>query len=174
MPGHEVCRLFFRALQWHLKGTAIFTVDKKSCQLHYHIVCDSEWNTRSGLVEGWIDQQHIRVSIRQDAGHNWWLNDVEILAVAGCTDLDLNFSPSTNTIAIRRLQLAVGGEKQINAAWLKFPAFTLEKLVQNYQRLDENLYRYESGGGRFLADLRTDHMGFVIDYPGIWQAEDSG
>ncbi len=37
--------------------------------------------------------------------------------------------------------------------------------------LDENTYRYESAGGQFVADLKVNRSGFVIDYPGLWQAE---
>jgi hypothetical protein len=87
-------------------------------------------------------------------------------------DLDLNFSPSTNLLPIRRLNLAVGQKALVTAAWLKFPGFELEPLSQAYSRIDESTYRYESGGGHFMADLKVDRLGFITKYPGIWQVED--
>lgn len=93
--------------------------------------------------------------------------------VAGCIDLDLNFSPCTNLLPIRRLGLAIGQEAQVRAAWLRFPNFELEPLPQLYRRLDESTYRYESGGGQFVADLQVNQTGFVTNYPGIWQAEEA-
>jgi hypothetical protein len=98
---------------------------------------------------------------------------VEQPNVVGCTDIDLNFSPSTNLLPIRRLALAVGESADVNAAWLRFPSFKLEQLPQQYLRLDETTYRYESAGGQFVAELQVDLFGFVIDYPGIWRAEAS-
>ena len=89
----------------------------------------------------------------------------------GCTDIDLNFSPSTNLLPIRRLGLAVGEASDVKAAWLRFPSFRLEPLAQQYRRLDELTYRYESAGGQFVAELKVDPSGFVVDYPGLWQAE---
>jgi hypothetical protein len=55
---------------------------------------------------------------------------------------------------------------------LRFPSFELEPLAQLYRRVDESTYRYESGGGKFGADLKVDSVGFVTDYPGIWEAEE--
>lgn len=91
--------------------------------------------------------------------------------MAGSTDIDLNFSPSTNLLPIRRLNLAVGEAANVNATWLRFPSFQLELLPQQYRRLGEDIYRYESAGGQFVAELKVNSSGFVLDYPGIWQAE---
>ena len=70
-----------------------------------------------------------------------------------------------------RLGLAVGGEAEVEAAWLRFPSFELEPLPQVYRRLGESVYRYESAGGKFVADLEVNQAGFVTNYPGFWQAE---
>jgi hypothetical protein len=170
-PGHEYCRLYQQDSNWHLAWVAVFSYDQKPCQLSYKVVCDAAWQTQKAIVEGWVGQTRVEVDLRADQDRRWWLNDSEVLGVSGCTDIDLNFSPSTNTIPIRRLNLTIGGTAEIQAAWLRFPGFNLEPLEQRYQRLDENLFRYESGGGRFFADLRVNKTGFVTDYPDIWIAE---
>ncbi len=171
LPGHEACRLFYQAGRWHIEGSVVFTHKNYPCLLSYRIRCDRDWRTRTAAVVGWVGDQKISLLIDVDTHQRWWMNKVEVPAVAGCIDLDLNFSPSTNTIAIRRLNLMVGEQHEITAAWLRFPSFTLEPLPQTYQRLEQNRYRYESGGGQFVTDLVTDNSGFVTDYPGIWQAE---
>ncbi|MPZ16952.1 MAG: hypothetical protein GEV06_03390 [Luteitalea sp.] len=58
-----------------------------------------------------------------------------------------------------------------DAAWFHFPAGTLEVLDQVYERIEQRRYRYESGGGAFVALLETNTAGFVVDYPQLWQAE---
>jgi hypothetical protein len=115
----------------------------------------------------------IGVQIVIDSARRWWLNGKECAAVAGCSDLDLNFSPSTNLLPIRRLNLAVGQEASVRAAWLRFPSFKLEPLEQIYRRTGPSVYRYESAGGKFVTDLEVDEAGFVTDYPNVWRVEEA-
>jgi hypothetical protein len=82
--------------------------------------------------------------------------------------LDLNFSPFTNLLPIRRLNLNVGEKAEVRAAWLKFPSFQIEPLEQSYYRIDAATYRYKSAGGRFVADLKVNETGFVSSYPSFW------
>ncbi|HET6595314.1 MAG TPA: putative glycolipid-binding domain-containing protein [Anaerolineales bacterium] len=171
--GHESCRLRSAGDEWHLDGTAVFSHEQRPCCLSYHIVCDGTWRTHSTQVEGWLGGESIDLHIRTDLDGHWWMNEVEQPQVAGCTDIDLNFSPSTNLLPIRRLGLGVGETGEVNAAWLRFPSFKLERLSQQYRRLDENLYSYESAGGQFVAELKVNSSGFVIEYPNLWQAEAS-
>lgn len=106
-----------------------------------------------------------------DSASQWKLNGVERPEVAGCIDLDLNFSPSTNLLPLRRLSLAIGQEAKVRAAWLRFPSFALEPLDQLYRRTGEATYRYESAGGTFVAELEVNGAGFVVRYPGFWEAQ---
>jgi uncharacterized protein len=169
-PGHEAARLSALESGWHLAGTAVFASEGRPCRLDYIVVCDRDWRTVTGRVTGWVGEGLVDVDVTADAGR-WRLNGVECPAVAGCSDLDLEFSPSTNLLPIRRLGLAVGGEAPVRSAWLRFPRFTLESLDQVYRRAGDPMYRYESSGDAFAGDLRVNDVGFVIDYPGLWQAE---
>jgi hypothetical protein len=171
LPGHEACRLFSLNSEWHLEGTAVFSHEQRSCRLDYQIVCDATWHTLFAKVAGWLGTTVVDIQIKTDPSGHWWLNDVDQSDVMDCTDIDLNFSPSTNLLPIRRLGLAIGETAQVQAAWLRFPSFKLELLPQRYHRLNAHTYRYESAGGQFVAELKVNHSGFVIDYPGIWQAE---
>jgi uncharacterized protein len=170
-PGHESARISSQGSHWHLNGTAVFAHTGQPCRLDYSIICDAEWRTVSGQVAGWVGDDIIDLAISVGSGRQWLLNETEFPIVTGCTDLDLNFSPSTNLLPIRRLNLAVGEEAAVRAAWLRFPSFTLEPLDQIYRRLDERTYRYESAGGSFVRELQVNDAGFVTLYPGLWQAE---
>jgi hypothetical protein len=138
--------------------------------LDYVVVCDEGWKTLSGRVTGWLGTELVEVEVTNEAGR-WRLNGVDSPAVAGCVDLDLNFSPSTNLLPIRRLGLAIGAEASVRAAWLRFPSFALEPLDQLYRRTGDATYRYESAAGAFVRDLRVNAAGFVTDYPGFWRPE---
>ena len=171
LPGHEACQLTSTDSKRQLAGAAVFTHEQKPCRLDYRVVCDAGWHTLSGKVTGWLGNKAVNLEITVDRDHQWQLNGVVRPEVSGCIDLDLNFSPSTNLLPIRRLDLTAGQAAEVRAAWLRFPTFELEPLPQVYRRLDETTYRYESGNGQFVAELRVNPTGFVTDYPGIWKAE---
>jgi uncharacterized protein len=169
-PGHEACRVAERGTWWSLAGAAAFLHEGRVCRLDYEVICDPVWETRIAKVSGWVGSDSVDVEISVDAERRWWIGGVERPEVAGCVDVDLNFSPSTNLLPIRRLALEVGREAEVRAAWLRFPTFTLELLDQRYRRTSETVYRYESGGGAFTADLRVNAAGFPVDYA-VWRAE---
>jgi hypothetical protein len=172
-PGHEFGRLVLRQASWQLIGTAVFAHDQQPCRLDYLVVCDSAWQTVSGTVTGWVGNEAVEIEISVDAAHRWRLNGTECPGVAGCTDLDLNFSPCTNLLPIRRLSLDIGQEAEVQAAWLRFPGFALEPLAQRYRRLDVATYRYESAGGTFVTELQVNPMGLVMHYPTFAHVEAS-
>lgn len=169
--GHEAARLFHRDAYWHLEGTAVFVHDWDPCKLDYHIVCNDTWETVSASVAGWVGNREVGIVVSVDPSKRWSMNGVVCENVTGCIDLDLNFSPITNLLPIRRLNLTIGHEGAVRAAWLRFPSFALEPLEQIYQRIGPMTYRYISGGGRFTAELTVDGAGFVTEYPGFWEAE---
>jgi uncharacterized protein len=170
MPGHEYCRLQIDADVVSLSGAAIFLHEKHGCYLNYEVVCDVLWKTQSARVKGQLGPKLIDVEIEAQSGV-WTLNGVVQPQVSGCTDVDLNFSPSTNVLPIRRLNLSVGDDAPVNVAWLHFPSFELRLLTQTYRRIGGNEYRYESGGGSFVADLQVNEVGLVTLYPELWEQE---
>jgi uncharacterized protein len=173
-PGHEFAQLFFEDAVWRLTGTAIFAFGdsrRRPARLDYLVECDADWQTRSARVSGWVGDETISVDITVDEARRWRLNGIEIPEVEGCVDIDLNFSPSTNLLPIRRLRLNVGDEVSATAAWLRFPDFKLEPLDQSYRRVSGAGYRYESGSGKFAAQLSVNEAGFVTGYPNFWVIE---
>jgi hypothetical protein len=120
-----------------------------------------------------MGRRAVQLEVQVDADQRWLLNDAECAAVAGASDIDFEFSPATNLLPIRRLGLQVGEAAQVRAAWLRFPALTLEPLEQIYSRTGPTTYRYESAGGAFVGDLVVNAAGFVTRYADFWEAESS-
>jgi uncharacterized protein len=170
-PGHEAARLVFHDPFWQLSGTAVFAEQDQACRLEYFIACDAGWRTRHARLSGWIGSIRTRLEVSADANRRWYLNGTECPQVEGCLDLDLAFSPSTNALAIRRLHLEPGQTAEVRAAWLTFPSFTLEPLMQVYRRTGPATYRYEAFGGSFAAELEVNPAGLITRYPDLWEAE---
>src|SRR5262249_29261086 len=155
----EVGRLKRREDEWELTGTAVFSSKHGPCTLDYIVSCAADWQTRGAHISGVIGDREVDLRVFVDRQSKWYLDDTEYPAVAGCIDIDLGFSPSTNLLPIRRLSLAVGQQAEVKAAWLPFPSLRFELLPQIYRRQGPQTYRYESGGGAFVSVLEVDAAG---------------
>jgi hypothetical protein len=83
-------------------------------------------------------------------------------------DVDLGFTPLTNTLPIRRLGLLnvpVGTSRTVVVAWVLVPSLEVVESSQTYQNLGNHQVRFVSGP--FSADLDVDEQGYVRHYPGL-------
>jgi len=92
----------------------------------------------------------------------------ELGFLRGCVDGDIWPTPFTNTLPIRRLGLAVGERREIDVALIDGVDATVTRASQAYTRLDRSVFRFESVGSDFVADLTVDPTGLVLDYPGLF------
>jgi hypothetical protein len=103
------------------------------------------------------------MTIVADGAGAWRADGDPIAALDGCHDVDLGWTPATNTLPIRRLDLAVGDAVTIPVAFLRFPELTLVRSDQTYSRLGVDRWRYRSGPYDF--ELTTDPVtGIVTRY----------
>jgi hypothetical protein len=165
--GFERCGLTREGDGYTLGGTIGLLEGGESFDSTYLVTCDAAWVTRSVTVDlrGPDGERSLRLEAR---GGCWLVDDRPDETLRGCVDIDLGWTPSTNTLPIRRLGLAVGESRAVTAAWVRFPELTVEPLPQEYRRLDEHRYRYSSAGGRFVAELEVDEHGLVKTYGQIW------
>ncbi len=174
IPGHDAATFVERADGAEVRGMAVFHDEAGPTALHYRVCCDAAWRTIAAQVHGWCGTHPIELRIRRDRTGRWRLNGAACAVVAGCLDIDLSFTPATNLLPLRRLDLAVGHQAEVRSAWLAWPAATLTPLTQRYARQSATTYSYEAGlpgGDRFAGTLRVDPHGWVLDYPGLWQYE---
>jgi uncharacterized protein len=170
-PGHEVGG--FGPLLgggWRLTGSIAMAFRGEPCALRYGVILDDQWRTVGGMVAGGVGDRQHEILVKVVDGQ-WFIGDTEYPDVRGCVDLDLNFSPITNLLPIRRLEIPVGGEVKVTAAWLRFPEMVLQPLEQVYRRTSARTFQYESAGGAFRAELEVNEHGLVTTYGDIWSAE---
>ena len=173
VPGHEEARIEQTAGGWRLTGQLQVEEGSVSAQLGYLIECEPDWRTRQAVVTGSASGTPIRLEFGADGAGHWTLNDVPLPLVEGALDIDLGFTPATNLLPIRRLDLAVGQRADVRTAWVRFPELRVEALEQSYQRDAARVFRYDAlvDGERFRARLDTDEFGRVLHYEGLWEAE---
>lgn len=167
--GTDYCSLWHTAEGWLLKGTfAGMLQDQRPILAAYEIHCDENWRTHRVQIERSIGGDFKALSLSVESRGAWRSSAEELPEIQGCDDADLALTPATNTLPIRRLNLAVGASASIIAAWVKLPDLTVQPLSQRYSRLAKDTYRYESNTG-FSAEITVDDFGLVIDYPGAWE-----
>jgi uncharacterized protein len=155
--------------EWILRGSIITLADGAATEAGYELACNNLFHTRRAVVSVRNGSGERRVQIAFENGR-WYENGRENLKVNGALDIDLGWSPSTNTLPIRRLKLAIGqASGEFHAAWIRFPELALEPLPQEYVRISERVYRYSSRAGAFTAELLVDEHGLVVEYEGLWQ-----
>ena len=169
LDGRDHCSLWHSAEGWLLKGTVIGVVkNQRPLLASYEIYCDENWLTHRVQVERTIGRDVKTLSLIVESRGVWRSSGRELRELHGCEDVDLALTPATNTLPIRRLNLAVGGAESVIAAWVKIPDLEITPLRQRYTRLTKNSYRYESDTG-FTAEIVVDDLGLVTSYPGGWE-----
>jgi hypothetical protein len=162
--GSEVCVLERLADGWRLRGTVLTHHAGQPIEIRYAVTADAAWAT-SG----------VDVSVAPADGDTQQLDGLRALwsgtkppEFRDCIDVDLSFTPATNTLPIRRLGLEVGEEAEIRVAWLVWPELGVEPALQRYTRLGVDRYRYAQEA--FEAELTVDEHGLVLEYEGLWRA----
>lgn len=121
-PGHDCCRVFRLSGGWKLRGMAVFSESGQPCNFAYEVSVDSHWITRSARLTGFRGKSEIDMRIRRTKDGSWRVGTEILHAVANCMDIDLGFTPATNLLAIRRLNLGIGEQAEAPAAWLALPS----------------------------------------------------
>lgn len=156
---------------YRLTGLVVDVHDGRPIRIRYRIDLDRAWRTTDVLVRASLEPGNDQEIALRRRGR-WRRHDPatgeweRVRELDGLTDIDLAFTPATNTLPIRRLDLSVGGSATVTAAWLTFPALTLKPLTQTYTRAAQNTYHYQSPN--FDTTITTDPHGLVLDYPPLW------
>ncbi len=162
----EHCTLTLRGGGLSLVGTVLGAEAGLPLRIEYRVLADPSGLTTAAHVREVRGFEQRALTLERNTKGAWSLDGKAERTLRGCTDVDLGFSPSTNTLPIRRLRLGIGTSKTIQAAWVRFPDLTVTKSAQTYTRLDEFTYRYESG--TFSAELVVDDDGLVAQYA-VWR-----
>ena len=162
----EHCTLAVRDGGLSLIGTVLGSEGGVPVRIEYRVLADGAGLTSAVHVRDLRGFDQRTLAVERSSKGVWTVNGAPAKGLKGCTDIDLGCSPSTNTLPIRRLRLAVGAASTIQAAWVLFPQLEVVKAAQTYTRLDEYTYRYASGD--FTAELAVDDDGLIATYA-EWQ-----
>jgi len=152
---------------WRFDGMLIMKPRTGPFCVRYEILLDKKFKTRSlivGKTESGLERRK-KIESRRSV---WHVDGRERSDLRECIDVDLEASPVTNTIPIRRTRLRVGQKVNLSVVWVRFPTLEVSPLKQSYERLTARKYMYRSASG-FSAKLAVDDFGLVTRYGNIWK-----
>jgi len=136
--------------------------------VRYSLACGPRWRFGTVTVSVTSAAGTSALTLARDGDGTWLAGGRPRPDLGGCDDIDINCTPLTNTLPVRRLDWSAGKACDIDVAYVSVPELDVRKVRQRYTDLgDGTVFRYESGS--FRADLAVDADGFVVDYPGIWR-----
>src|SRR5688572_5739167 len=107
-PGLGHLRLTVRGSGVVTDGIALGVEEGQPFRLAYEVRCDAYWRVRAARVG--VPSEPPKVELLSDGEGNWTGPDGRAVTyLKGCGYVDIAETPFTNTLPIRRLDLAPGG-----------------------------------------------------------------
>ena len=150
-----------------ISGVVVGQDDGARFGLSYRLRVDSSWRVREAHVQTTAG----RALHLESNGQGSWTEDGRSRPdLQGCIDIDIQATPLTNTLPIRRLGWYPGESQDIRLCYVAVPDLSASARDQRYTALEPGaLYRFESPDSGFTAELPVDEDGFVLDYPGLFR-----
>jgi hypothetical protein len=136
----------------------------------YRLDVDAAWSVIRVVATWSMAGDSHRLRLQRSPSCEWSDSTGARPDLTGCVDIDIAWTPFTNTLPIRRLGLAIGERRAISVAYIAPPDLTVTPVQQQYTRLATDRWRYEGYPSGFVADLKVDEDGLVVNYPDLFQA----
>ena len=167
-PGRDAALLERIDGGWLLRGAAAFDHEGGSAAVAYQVEVDARWETKRGLINGFLGDQAVQHEIKRDSA-GWGLNGVRVEGLEHLVDLDYGFTPATNVLQLSRIALKRGQSAEVPVAWFDLDSASLTELPQRYERRSEASYWYEASTVPYQGLLEIAPNGFVRSYPELWR-----
>jgi hypothetical protein len=149
----------------------IAVIENVAYRVRYRTRIDSAWQTRSI----WVDVEdpdgtRRTVALIGDGQGNWTDTAGEPrLDLEGCIDIDIEATPFTNTLPIRRLGIQEGQVEPISVVYFSIPSLDVAPEIQRYTGLPGGAFQFEAMTSGFTETIETDSEGFITTYPNLFK-----
>jgi uncharacterized protein len=150
-----------RRAGYSISSTAVFLADGDPAKLDYHISYEKNWCSRSATIHGWIGTDARSWELARSSEGCWTVKGERVPLLDGLTDVDLVFTPATNTVALNRLRTENDSVAETSAVWLDLDGWSFKPLLQMYRRLSDNAFAYTSPLHDYHAELVVDDAGLL-------------
>lgn len=169
IPGCDAAKVIRTASGFELVGQSVYLDQPGPTAIKYLLDLEESWATRSGRITGFIGERQVDTSIARTPS-GWVLNGHNF-GMADIVDLDLGFTPATNMVQLKRKALEISDAASFDVAWLEAGDQELVRLPQEYKRVSETSYAYNSPTAHYQATIVVAPNGFAAEYPGLWRMQ---
>ncbi len=134
----------------------------------YEIKTNDKFQTILLEIESMFDNKMQLISLAGDGEGNWIKDGRPANELNGCIDVDIPLTPFTNTLPIKRLQLAKDQSEEIKVVYCDILEQQISSVCQRYTRWSKTSYQYENVPNDFEATILVDENDFVVDYPTLF------
>lgn len=170
--GFDRCSLDEIPGGYRLSGTALLAIADEAYEIRYSVITNPAYATTTVGAHVQSSGNDRRMALQADGEGSWSVGDDPLLDLYGAIDVDLTWTPATNSLPILRLGLEVGASAEITAAVVDFPGHDIGRRTQRYTRINDSTYRYESDS--FEAELEVGDDGLVRRYGDLWEPVAAG
>jgi hypothetical protein len=165
----EFCELRRTQRGHFITGKIIAAVESRPALVSYCLTCVEDLTRCIALqLNCTVENETRLLALEVDQDGRWLTDGRPSPDLNGCTDPDIEWSPSTNLFPIRRLPAAEGSLVKVRAAWIRLPSLEVEPTQQNYARIGSRQIRYRNDLSGFEAGIEVDEVGLPVHYEGIW------
>lgn len=152
---------------WTLAGDVDLLAEDAPVHISYRISASLGWvANHTSVAVTMADRRIVLEMIHRDGA--WTVDGRPRPDLAGCTDVDLGWTPATNTIPLRR-RSGIGGRLDVRAAWVTLPGLEIRPVAQRYEQTGPNTWRYTAGTSDHLLEVSDE--GLVLQYgDDLWRA----
>lgn len=150
-------------------------------RLEYRLDATDGFVTRALELTVTEDGETRRLGLRHDGSGGWSTDDetTELPDLSEARDIDIGFSPLTNSMPILRHGLERLGDRDFTMAWIEVPSLRVIASKQRYEHVratgDGAIVRFVDGESDFTAELELDRDGLLVFYPElarrVWAGE---
>jgi hypothetical protein len=149
-----------------------FGADPSPYRLDYRLDASDGFVTRELELSANADGGRRTLKLHHDGSGGWRAeaeHEVELPDLSLARDIDIGFSPLTNSLPILRHGLHRQGERDFVMAWVEVPSLNVIAARQRYVHVsggeDGAIVRFVDGESDFSADLELDRDGLLVFYP---------
>lgn len=126
---------------------------------------DEAWRTRGAEVHLGPDRTR---RVTSDAHGAWWVDGRLAPQLDGAVDVDLEVTPLTTTLPIRRLLGRGRPQAEVRSVLIRHPGGEVAAVRQRYEHLGDRRWRRTSGDA--VTELTVDEDGLVVGYGELWSS----
>lgn len=133
----------------------------------YKIELTHEWRVKHVGIYSLLDV-HKKLRLVSDFAGHWFDADrQQQFALDGCEFIDINLTPFTNTLPVKRLNLTETPQP-VDTVFIDLPSFQVRRVQHFYSKTGETSYVFQDVTSQVKANIQVGSSGLVNQYEGYF------